>query len=808
MLAKSPAFTVVAVATLGLGIGANTALFSVVNGVLLNPLPYPHPEELVTVHASKQNFAEGSISYPNFRDWQRDNKTLAALAVSRGTGFNLTGIGDAEEVRAELVSSDFFSLLGVKLTVGRLFAPHEDEIGREPLAIISQGLWERKFGSRSDVLGKVLTLDGRNYTIVGVLPSHFDLRINNFHAADLYVPIGQFRNPALTARAAGLGIHGIARLKPGVTIQQAQDDMLRVSELLEKMYPEADKGIRAKLLPFQYAMVRDVRPLLLILMGAVGFVLLIACVNIANLLLVRSNVRAQEFAVRSALGASHTRLLRQLLTESLMLSLTGGLLGLLLASWGTKVMLHLLPQQLPRAAEVHMSGAVLSFTLVISLASGTLFGLMPCFKVFRQNLQDTLKDGGRGVGATRAGAQNWLVVFQMATTLVLLVGAGLMIRSLAKLSEVNTGFRPQGVLTFGLQPSSAMIGASPEAARAYLREANARIAAVPGIDAVSFSWAALPMQSDDEQLFWLDGEPKPQSQNAMHWAIRYIVEPGYLKAMGIPLLKGRFLAASDDEHAPRTVVIDDVFAQKFFGNEDPIGKRVFLEQLENEPATVVGVVGHVNQWGLDNDAVNPLRAESYQAMMQLPEQQLGLVLMGMDVVVHSKYGGDASFQSIHNAVTQMNHEQVVYNPETMESVIADTLAGRRFSMILLAVFAGMALLLASIGMYGVISYLVAQRAREIGVRMALGADRRDVFRWVLTRGGRLAVFGAVAGILAALALTQVIARFSSLLYGVHAYDPWTLAGVTVLMMLVALAACYLPARRATRIDPMQVLRSE
>ena len=808
MLAKSPGFTIVAVLTLGLGIGANTALFSVVNGVLLNPLPYPHPEELVTVHASKPNFSEGSISYPNFRDWQRDNKTLAALAVARGTGYSLTGMGDAEEMRAELVSSDFFTLLGVKPVIGRLFAPHEDEIGREPLVIISEGFWQRKFGSRPDALGKVLTLDGRNYTIVGVLPSHFDLRINNFHAAELYVPIGQFRNPALTARPAGLGIHGIARLKPGVTIQQAQDDMLRVSEQLEKMYPEADRGIRAKLVPFQYAMVRDVRPLLLILMGAVGFVLLIACVNIANLLLVRSNVRAQEFAVRSALGASHTRLLRQLLTESLMLSLTGGLLGLLLASWGTKAMLHLLPQQLPRAAEVHMSGAVLGFTLVISVASGTLFGLMPCFKVFRQSLQDTLKDGGRGVGATRAGAQNWLVVFQMATTLVLLVGAGLMIRSLAKLSEVNTGFRPQGVLTFGLQPSSAMIGASPEAARAYLREANARIAAVPGVDAVSFSWAALPMQSDDEQLFWLDGEPKPQSQNAMHWAIRYIVEPGYLKAMGIPLLKGRFLAASDDAHAPRTVVIDEVFAQKFFGNEDPIGKRVFLEQFENEPATVVGVVGHVNQWGLDNDAVNPLRAESYQAMMQLPEQQLGLVLMGMDVVVHSRYSGDASFQSIHNAVTQMNHEQVVYNPETMESVIADTLAGRRFTMILLAVFAGTALLLAGIGMYGVISYLVAQRAREIGVRMALGADRRDVFRWVLTRGGRLAVFGAVTGILAALALTQVIARFSSLLYGVHAYDPWTMAGVTLLMMVVALAACYLPARRATRIDPMQVLRSE
>jgi predicted permease len=807
MLLKSPGFTVVAVLTLALGIGANTALFSVVNGVLLNPLPYLHPEELVTVHASKPNFSEGSISYPNFRDWQRDNKTLAALAVSRGTGYSLTGMGDAEEQRAELVSSDFFSLLGVKPILGRLFAPGEDEIGREPLVIISEGFWQRKFGSRPDVLGRVLTLDGRNYTIVGVLPANFNLAVSNFRTCDIYVPIGQFQNPALNNRFAPLGIHGIARLKPGVTLAQAQDDMLRVSERLEKIYPEADQGIRAKLVPFQFAMVRDVKPLLLILMGAVGFVLLIACVNIANLLLVRSNARAQEFAVRSALGAGRARLLCQLLTESLMLSLAGGGVGLLLAAWGTQVILHMLPQQLPRATEVHMSGAVLGFTLVISLAAGTLFGLMPCLKIFRQNLQDTLKDGGRGSVGARQSAQNWLVVFQMATTLVLLVGAGLMIRSLVKLSEVNTGFRPQGVLAFGLEAPPSMIGVSPDATRAYLREADARIAATPGVDAVSFSWAALPMQSDDEQLFWLDREPKPQSQSAMHWAIRYIVEPGYLKAMGIPLLKGRFLTASDDEHAPRAVVIDDVFARKFFDNDDPIGKRVFLEQFE-EPATVVGVVGHVNQWGLDNDAVNPLRAEIYQAMMQLPEQQLGLVPMGMDVIVHSRYSADTAFQSIRNVITQMNHEQVVYNPTSMESVIAGTLAGRRFSMILLAAFAGTALLLASIGIYGVLSYMVVQHSRDIGVRMALGANRRDVFRWVLTRGGRLALFGAGAGVVVALGLTQVMTSFSSLLYGVRPYDPLTMLGVIFVMLGVAFVACYLPARCAMRIDPMHVLRTE
>ena len=807
MLAKSPGFTAVAIATLALGIGANTALFSVVNGVLLHPLPYPHPEELVTVHASKPNFSEGSISYLNFRDWQRDNKTLAVLAVSRGTGYSLTGMGDAEEIRAELVSSDFFPLLGVKPVIGRLFAPHEDEIGRESLVIISEGFWQRKFGSRPDAIGKVLTLDGRDYTIVGVAPADFHLAVGNFRVADLYVPLGQFRNPALNERAAGLGIHGIARLKPGVTLAQAQADMQQVSKRLEKEYPEADKGIRAKLVPFQFAMVREVKSLLLVLMGAVGFVLLIACVNIANLLLVRSNARAQEFAVRSALGARRSRLMRQLLTESLLLSLSGGVLGLLLAWWGTHVILQLLPRQLPRTAEIHMSGTVLGFTLLVSLIAGTLFGLMPGLKLFRQDLQGTLKEGGRGTGGVRQRTQNWLVVFQMAMTLVLLTGAGLMVRSLTKLSHVDTGFQPHGVLTFGLQAPPSMIGETPDATRAYLREAHARIMAVPGVEAASFSWAALPMDSDDEQLFWLDGEPKPQNQNAMHWAIRYIVEPGYLKTMGIPLLKGRFLTESDDNHGQRVVVIDDVMAKKFFGNDNPIGKRVFLEQFD-DPATVVGVVGHVNQWGLDNDAVNPLRAEVYQAMMQMPEQQLGLVTMGMDVVMRSRYKADTAFQSVRNAVVGMNHEQVVYNPQTMDAIIADTLAGRRFSMLLLAAFAGTALLLASIGMYGVISYLVAQHTREIGVRMALGADRGDVFRWVLTRGGRLTAWGALTGILAALALTQVMARFTSLLYGVHAYDPQTMLAVLVLLLAVAFAACYLPARRAMRIDPMRVLRAE
>jgi predicted permease len=805
VLRKNPGFTAIAVFTLALGIGANTALFSVVNGVLLNPLPYPHPEELVTVSASKPNFNEGSISYPNFRDWQRDNKTLAALAVARPIDYTMTGLGETEQVHGEFISSDFFPILGVKPVLGRLLAPNEDEIGRGPVVLIGAGFWARKFGSKPDVLGKALTLDGRNYTIVGVVPASFDLTINNFRARDLYVPIGQFHNPALTDRMAGMGIHGIARLKPGVTLAQAQEDMALVSQRLEKEFPQDDGGTRARLVPFRYAMVRNVQPLLLILLGAVGFVLLIACVNVANLLLARSYARAAEFAVRSALGAGRGRLVRQLLTESAMLSLAGGALGLLIAALGTRGALQILPERLPRSGNVHMSAGVLCFTLIISLASGILFGLAPALKAFRQSLANTLREGGRGASGGRHRAQDALVVVQMALALVLLAGAGLVIRSMIKVSEVDPGFRPHGVLAFGLH-APVSVTASQDAVRAYMREVERKIAAVPGIEAVSLSWGAVPMEGDDEQLFWLDNEPKPASENEMHWSIRYIVGPGYLKTMGVPLLRGRFLADSDDEHAPRAVVIDDVFAHKFFGNEDPIGKRLHLDNFD-DPAVIVGVVGHVNQWGLDSDATNSLRAETYQAMLQLSPMQLGLVPAGMGVFVRSSTDEGAAFKAIQHALAQMNHEQVAYEPQTMDSMIADSLAQRRFLMILLSVFAGIALLLASVGMYGVISYVVSQRTQEIGVRMALGADRNQVLRWVLGQGGRLAAIGAGAGLAAALAVTQVMAR-SSLLYGVRAYDPWTMSLVTVLLILVAIAACGVPAWRATRIDPMTALRNE
>lgn len=432
-LRKSPGFTAVVVITLALGIGLNSALFSIIDTVLLHPIPWPHPSELVCVDASKPNFETGSISYPNFRDWQRENHSLRALAIFRATSFTLTGSGNAEQIRGDYLSSDFFSLLGVKPVLGRLFAPGEDEIGRGPIAVIGAGMWARKFGARPDVIGKTLNLDGRAYAIVGVAPN-FDLSFSNFQAGEVYIPLGQWQTKALSDRGAGLGIHGIARLRPGVTLAEAQADLATISAHLATAFPEDDRGVVAHLTPLRSTLVGKVQPLLLVLLGAVGFVLLIACVNVANLLLARSTARAQEFAVRLALGAGRTRILRQLLTESTLLGLAGGALGLSLAAWGTGAAIKLAPAALPRASAIHLSPLVLCFTVVISLGVGIFFGLLPAWRIAGQQPQSTLREGGRGGSGARHRAQDSLVIFEMAAALVLLAGAGLMIRSLLTLS--------------------------------------------------------------------------------------------------------------------------------------------------------------------------------------------------------------------------------------------------------------------------------------------------------------------------------------------------------------------------------------
>jgi predicted permease len=806
MLAKSPAFTAVAILTLALAIGANTALFSVVNGVLLNPLPYPQPDQLVTLHESKPDFNTGSISYPNFLDWQNQNHTLSAMAISRSYSFSLTGLGPAEQAQAQFVTSDFFSILGVQPAAGRTFVPADDQRGAAPVALISAGFWKRKLGAAPDAIGKTLTLDGKPFTIIGVIPQDFDLMLDSFSASEIYAPVVQWNNDMLFNRGSGLGFHGIGRLKPGVTIGQARADFASLTQSLAATYPDVDKGIGAALIPFKQRMLGNVQSILLVLFCAVGFVLLIACANIANLLLARSAARMREFAVRAALGAGKSRLIRQLLTESILLGTMGGALGLLLATWGMRAALNALPDSLPRAGEIHIDMRVLLFTAAATLLAGIFFGLVPALKISRTNLQDSLKEGGRGSSGSPHRAHGVLVVVEMALALVLLIGAGLALRTLVQLWNVDPGFNPRNVLTFGFSLSPSTLQTTPAAIRESFRAADSAVASTPGVQSVSLSWGAFPMSGDDEWLFWLDGQPKPTTANEMNWVIDYVVDPDYLKIMQTPLRSGRFFTARDDEHSPPVVVIDDVFARQYFADENPVGRRLFLDiGQSNMQAQIVGVVAHVNQWGLDTDDTERLRSQLYFPFMQLPDPTMALAPTGMRMVVRTRVAAPGAFDSIRQSLQQVNNEQVVYGAQTMPEVISDSTATRRFSAILLGSFAIVALLLSGIGIYGVISYLIGQRTHEIGVRMALGAQQSKVLFQVLREGLKLAISGAAIGLAAAFALTRLM---TSLLYRVSPTDPLTFTAVAALLIAVALAACYGPARRAAAVDPMVALRHE
>lgn len=804
VLIKSPGFTAVAILTLALGIGANTAIFSVVNGVLFNPLPYPHPEQLVAIHESKPNFMDGAISYPNFLDWQKENNSFSAMAVSRNYGYNLTGRGEAEQVRARLITSDLLGILGVHPLLGRDFALGEDRIGAAPIAMISEGLWRRKFNGSPDAIGQSLTLDGRAYTLVGIVPANFNLSWGTFRNIDVFVPLGQWDNPLLPKRGAGLGIHGIGRLKPGVSIEQARADLARVSNALAGIYPDTNTGIGASMFPLKQEIVKQARPVLLVLLAAVALVLLIACGNVANLLLARSMTRSREFAIRSALGAGQARLLRQLLTESLLVSVIGGGLGLLLAAWGTQAGLRQLPAGLPRSSEVGVDGRVLLFTMVISLGCGLLFGLAPALRTARLNLQDTLKEAGRGRSGTRTRAQGFFVATETGLALVLMISAGLMIRSLNALWNVNPGFNSHDVLTLSVAPPPAMRDASASAIRQALRTIDREVKTVPGVQGVSLSWGAMPFTGDDEDLFWLDGEPKPATDNDKKWTLSYVVEEDYLKLMGIPLERGRFFTVQDDENSPHVAVVDDVFAKKYFGDADPIGKSIVLENKGGR-AQIVGVVGHVKQWGLDTDDTQELRAQLYVPYMQLPDAAMKLSWNGTGMLVRYDSRSTGIAEAIHAAILRVSSENVMAQAQTMDEIISQSLSARRFSMILLGVFAAGALLLASIGIYGVVSYVVGQRTQEIGIRLALGANRIEVMRLVLGDGMKMTLAGVAAGFVAGLALTRLMA---GLLYGVSATDPLTFVSVAALLPLVAAAACYLPARRAMRVDPVIALRYE
>ncbi|MGB7024943.1 MAG: ABC transporter permease [Candidatus Acidiferrales bacterium] len=808
MLAKSPAFAAIAVLTLALGIGANTALFSVVNGVLLNPLPYPHPDKVVTVDSIVPEFGEGSISYPDLLDWIHENHSFSSLAGYKSfQSFNWARQSDAERVSATEVSYSFFSTLGVAPALGRDFTPAEDQPGAAPAVILSAPFWKSKFASSPDVIGKTMNLDGTDYAIVGVLPSNFYFccRNINFEPGDVYVPLSADASPLFSDRKIHPGIYAVGRIKGDVTLAQARADMASIAHNLAVTYPEADKGRGIGVTPVKEEMVEDIRPFLLVLLAAVGFVLLIACVNVANLLLARSTGRAKEFAIRAALGASQGRVVRQLLTESVLLALAGGGLGLLIAAWGTSAGLSVLPSTLPRAHDVRMDPRVLLFTLVISISAGILFGLAPALKTSQPDLHETLKEGGRGGSGARYRTQGIFAVVEMALAVVLLVGAGLTIRTLIGLWSVNPGFDPHNVLTFEVGFPSSLVGTniSPAQVRAELRQVIDKIAAVPGVQAVSLMNGAVPMSEENDLPFWIDGTPKPGAENGMPDALWYIIGPEYLKVMKIPLLRGRFIGPQDGGNSPDVCVIDENLARKYFGNQDPIGKRLDFN-LVYKQLQIVGVVAHAKQFGLDENASSPVQAQLYTSTLQLPGQ-LQASFSSTGFVVRTAGSPDAFTGAVRSAVHEFNSKAVFFQPDSMEHIIARSLAARRFAMILLAVFAGLALVLASIGIYGVISYVAGQRTHEIGIRIALGAQRRDVLKIVLGQGARLVVIGVATGLIAAAGLTRLM---SKILYGVSSVDPLTFACVAIVLTLVALAACYIPARRAMRVDPMVALRYE
>jgi predicted permease len=819
-LRKNRGFTIVAVLTLALGIGANSAIFSVVNGVLLNPLPFPNASRIVSLFQDKPNFPKGSISYPNLLDWQRENRTFEAIAGYRWSDGNITGLGQAEEVRSERVSATFFLILGVNPMLGRNFAPEEDRQGADPVIIISEGLWKRKFASEADIIGRRLIVDGHGRTIIGVIPASFRLVTQNFTTADIYEPLGNDFDPAFYLRDSFWGTDAIGLLKPGVTLEQAQDDLKSVNAGLASAYPDVNAHIKANILSLKDEIVGEARPMLLVLLGAVGFVLLIACVNVANLLLARSSARRREFSVRVALGAGQARLVRQLLTEAVLLALLGGGFGLLLAEWGTPLAVAALSTDrfsgptIPRAEDIRLDSRVLLFTLSVSILTGIAFGLVPGWHASRANVHETLKDAARGTSGHRSRTQALLVIGEMAMALVLLVGAGLMLRTLIQLWKTDPGFDPHHVLNFTVTSPPSLVAQSPDAIRAAFRQLDSTIRAVPGVESASLQTGTTIMGSDDDRYFITEGQQPTSRQADLPWALDYIVEPDYLKTMRISLLRGRFLTEDDNEHSARVAVIDSSFAQQYFPGQDPIGKHLSVFDFDLNPSqrswiplTIVGVVAHVSQFGLAKDSTETLHAQFYQPVMQSSDLNLKDDATGINVFVRfgASLNAEAVFQAIRKQLTARDADTIVAGNESEEEVVLQSIASQRFSLILLGAFAGIALLLASIGIYGVLSYLVGQRTREIGVRMALGAQRLDVLRMVVSDGVRMTVIGAAIGLLAAFGLTQLM---SSLLFGIKPNDPITFAGVGILLCGIASMASYVPARRAAKIDPMVALRYE
>jgi putative ABC transport system permease protein len=793
-LRKHPGFTTVAILTLALGIGANTAIFSVINTVLLRPLPYENADRLVVIVETVAERSIGGASYANFVDWRNQNTTFANVAaVRQRESFNLTGTGESERLQGRLVSANFLSTLGVSPIVGRDFVTEDDRPGVAPVVILSHALWQRRFGGKQDIIGQQITLNRESYTVVGITSPEFQYGFD----ADVSVPIG-LSAERFSPRGRDPGIDTVARLKDGVSTEAANAELNTIAARLEQQYPDTNKTRRVRLESLRETIVGDIRPMLLTMLGAVGLVLLIACANVANLLLARSARRQREIAIRTALGAGRRRILRQLFTESLLLALAAGVVGLLLALAGTSLLSAYVPEGIPRVSEIRTDALVLAFTFGASLLTGLLFGLAPALQTSNPVLTETLKEGERNSSPGHNRTGKVLVVAEVALTLVLLVGAGLLVKSFWRLMNVDPGFNPENLLALQISVNAGA-DEGPRVAN-FLDQLQERVRRLPGVESVAIS-NGLPFEGANNPAFVIEGQAPPEAGKEPN-GILYITSPDYLQTLGITLLRGRSFSPHDTPSTAPVVLIDEVFARQYFPNEDPLGKR--LKQAgATEVREIIGIVRHVEHTNLEG--LSASRGEVYFAFNQIPVERVPRFVRRVNLLVRTNVDPLSLAQPVRSQISELDKNQAVFNLRTMEQALARSVAARRFSMILLSVFAALALILAAVGIYGVISYSVAQRTREVGIRMALGAQTTDVLKLVVRDGLKLVVIGVLVGLGGAVALTRLLA---TLLFGVTPTDTLTYSIVTLVLIGVALAACLIPARRATKVDPLVALRFE
>jgi putative ABC transport system permease protein len=788
-LLKHRRFTMIAVITLALGIAANTAIFSVVNSVLLRPLPYPDSDHLMALREfNMPKQPDAQIAPGNFLEWRRQNPVFSALAAYRNISYNLTGDGDAERLLAGRVSAGLFTVLGVRPVLGRDFLAEEDQPGHEKVVLISYGLWQRRFGSDVNVIGRTLKLSGENFTVVGVLAAGF--RLPDARERELWTPIAFTGNERELHNAHY--VEAIARLKPGITLEQAQTEMNAIAARLAQQYPEANSGWNVRVTPLLDFVVGDAKAVLWLLVGAVGFVLLIVCVNVANLLLARAVDRQKEMAIRAALGAARLRVIRQLMTESVLLALVGGVVAWPLAVWGVQALLALAPQDLPRIATVTIDHRAFLFTLGIALLTGLVFGLAPALQLSKIDLNRTLKDGREGNRSARQHRLgNVLIISEVALALVLLISGALLLRTFWQLRRVDPGFDYQNTLAVTIQLSEKKY-TNDEKISLFNQQLLQRITTLPGVQSAGTT-RILPIIHDLPAGFYLEGRPR-EKENQLPQTNYAAVSPDYFKAMGIPLLKGRTFSDRDTTGTPRVAIISQTMAQRYFPNEEAIGKRINVITGPERFREIVGIVGDVKQNGLNRET----RPHTYEPFAQAPNQF-------MTLIVRADSDPAALVPAIRSQVFEIDGEQPLQSVRTLEAMVSNSIRQQRFTAIVLSIFAVAALSLAIAGLYGVISYSVAQQTHEIGIRMALGARSRDVLKLVVTQGMKLTILGLAIGVVAAMLLTRLI---SNLLFGVTATDPLTFALLVAMLLAVALVACYIPARRATKVDPLVALRYE